>query len=268
MGVDSKSAEAGVRANFRTGGIVHNAALAFTRLDQDQALGFYMGFPGGMSNLYTGGLLPTPSIAGISNPLRSYQESRLTSVAVADTPALLDDRLRVTLGLRHQKVQGQSYNFMTGATSGPFYDKSATTPLAGAVFKLRPNWSLYASYVEGLSRGETAPVSAAIANPGEVMPPYRSKQKEIGAKFDHGGFLATVGLFELTKPSAAVSATAALVGKRAIGVPRSQLNLGAEWDAGFAPGLALTDRMVHTAKTYADAANTLQVAGWTRCCCA
>ncbi|GAO25810.1 TonB-dependent siderophore receptor [Alicycliphilus sp. B1] len=150
-------------------------------------------------------------------------------------------------------------------------------------------------------------MSAAIANPGEAMPPYRSKQKEIGAKFDHGGFLATVGLFELTRPSAAVSgnvfgvngeqrnrgleasvagevarglrllggasfmdaelsrsANAALVGKRAIGVPRSQLNLGAEWDAGFAPGLTLTGRMVHTAKTYADAANTLRVAGWTR----
>ncbi|ADU97882.1 TonB-dependent siderophore receptor [Alicycliphilus denitrificans BC] len=307
MGVDSKSAEAGVRASFRTGGMAHNAALAFTRLDQDQTLGFYTGFPGGMSNLYAGGRQPTPSIAGIDNPLRPYQDSKLTSVALADTVTLLEDRLLVTLGLRHQKVQGQSYNYMTGAASGPYYDKSATTPLAGVVFKLRPNWSLYASYVEGLSRGETAPVSAAIANPGEAMPPYRSKQKEIGAKFDHGGFLATVGLFELTRPSAAVSgnvfgvngeqrnrgleasvagevarglrllggasfmdaelsrsANAALVGKRAIGVPRSQLNLGAEWDAGFAPGLTLTGRMVHTAKTYADAANTLRVAGWTR----
>jgi iron complex outermembrane receptor protein len=308
QGIDVQSAEAGLRANFKTGGIVHGAVLGFTRLKQEQTLGFYTGYPGGVSNLYTGALAATPSTSGLDNPLRPYLDGTLTSLALADTMAMLDDRLLVTLGLRHQKVEGQNYNFATGAPSGPYYDKSATTPLAGVVFKLRPHLSLYASYIEGLSRGDTAPVSAAIANPGEVLAPYRSKQKEIGVKLEQGSLLATLGLFELTKPSAALaadnvfgvngqqrnrgieasvageaahglrllggvtavdavlnkSATPGLAGRKAIGVPRWQANLGAEWDAGWVPGLTFTGRAVHTAQAYADSANTLRVPAWTR----
>lgn len=53
-------------------------------------------------------------------------------------------------------------------------------------------------------------------------------------------------------------------GKRAIGVPRAQLNVGAEWDVPGMPGLVLTGRAVHTSSQYANAANTLEVPSWTR----
>jgi len=308
MTVDSTSLEAGLRAAFSTGPVGHSVALGITRLDLEQQLGFYTGFPAGMSNLYAGLLRATPSTAGISNPLRPMADSKLSSVALADTLSFMDDRLLVTLGLRRQKVEGQSYNFSTGLPSGARYDESATTPFAGIVFKLRPDISLYASYVEGLSQGETAPTSAAITNPGEVLPPYKSKQKEIGAKFDlDGSMVATLSLFELTKPSAGISgstfgvfgeqrnrgaeaalagevargvrllggityldgritkaATASLEGRRPIGVPQWQMNLGAEWDTPFVPGLTLTGRVIHTGRTAANAANTLSVPGWNR----
>ena len=81
--------------------------------------------------------------------------------------------------------------------------------------------SLYASYVEGLSRGDTAPVTATITNPGLMLAPYKSKQKEIGAKFDFGRIMATVALFELSKPSASVSGTT-------FGINGEQRNRGVE----------------------------------------
>ena len=308
MSVESKSLDAGLRGRFSTGPVKHEVALNFSRLEQEQTLGFYTGYPGGSSNLYAGLLLPTPSTAGIGNPLRPYLDTKLTSLALADTLSFMDDRLRVTLGLRRQQVAGQDYDFSTGQASGAYYDESATTPVAGVVYKLQPNVSLYASYIEGLSRGEVAPISAAISNPGAVMPPYKSKQKEIGVKFDlDGGMVAAVSLFELTKPSAGLSgstfgvfgeqrnrgveatlagelvrgvrvlggvtymdgvitkaATSALEGKKAIGVPDWQLNLGAEWDMPFLPGLTLTGRMIHTGKTAVDPANTLHIPGWNR----
>ena len=308
MSVESKSLDAGLRGRFSTGPVKHEVALNFSRLEQEQTLGFYTGYPGGSSNLYAGLLFPTPSTAGIGNPLRPYLDTKLTSLALADTLSFMDDRLRVTLGLRRQQVAGQDYDFSTGQASGAYYDESATTPVAGVVYKLQPNVSLYASYIEGLSRGEVAPISAAISNPGAVMPPYKSKQKEIGVKFDlDGGMVAAVSLFELTKPSAGLSgstfgvfgeqrnrgveatlagelvrgvrvlggvtymdgvitkaATSALEGKKAIGVPDWQLNLGAEWDMPFLPGLTLTGRMIHTGKTAVDPANTLHIPGWNR----
>lgn len=308
MSVESKSLDAGLRGRFSTGPVKHEVALNFSRLEQEQTLGFYTGYPGGSSNLYAGLLFPTPSTAGIGNPLRPYLDTKLTSLALADTLSFMDDRLRVTLGLRRQQVAGQDYDFSTGQASGAYYDESATTPVAGVVYKLQPHISLYASYIEGLSRGEVAPISAAISNPGAVMPPYKSKQKEIGVKFDlDGGMVAAVSLFELTKPSAGLSgstfgvfgeqrnrgveatlagelargvrvlggvtymdgvitkaATSALEGKKAIGVPDWQLNLGAEWDMPFLPGLTLTGRMIHTGKTAVDPANTLHIPGWNR----
>ncbi len=308
MTVESESLDAGLRAAFSTGPVGHSLALGVTRLDLEQQLGFYTGFPPGTSNLYAGLLPATPSIAGIHNPLRPMNHSKLSSVALADTLSFMNDRLLVTLGLRRQKVEGQSYNFTTGLPSGARYDESETTPFAGVVFKLRPDISLYASYVEGLSQGETAPTSAAITNPGEVLPPYISKQKEIGAKFDlDNRMMATVSLFELTKPSAGISgstfgvfgeqrnrgieatlagevtrgvrvlggvtymdgkitkaATAQLEGKKPIGVPEWQLNLGAEWDTPFVPGLTLTGRVIHTASTAVNATNTLSIPAWNR----
>lgn len=308
MPVDSKSVEAGLRANFTTGPVAHNLALSASELDQEQKLGFYTGFPGGSSNLYAGLLFPTPSIRGISNPVRPYVDTKLRSVALADTLSFMGDRLQLTLGVRRQQVGGQNYNYLTGESSGAYYKESATTPVAGLVFKVRPGVSLYASYIEGLSRGETAPISAAISNPGAVMPPSKSKQKEIGAKFElDGNMTAAVSLFELTMPSAGISGATfgvfgeqrnrgveatlageltrgvrviggityldgvvakavdpALEGKKAVGVPKWQLNLGAEWDLPFAPGLTLNGRLIHTAKAAVDAANTLHIPGWSR----
>ncbi len=58
--------------------------------------------------------------------------------------------------------------------------------------------------------------------------------------------------------------SAATDGKRVIGVPLLQANLGAEWDVPGLPDLALDGRVVYTGASYADAINTLKVPGWTR----
>jgi iron complex outermembrane receptor protein len=53
-------------------------------------------------------------------------------------------------------------------------------------------------------------------------------------------------------------------GNDAIGVPETQLNIGADWDVPNVEGLSLNARTVYTAKQYADAANTQQLPSWTR----
>ncbi|REM69316.1 TonB-dependent receptor, partial [Mycobacterium tuberculosis] len=39
------------------------------------------------------------------------------------------------------------------------------------------------------------------SNAGEIFSPYKSKQYEVGAKFDLDGTMATVSAFQITKPS-------------------------------------------------------------------
>lgn len=53
-------------------------------------------------------------------------------------------------------------------------------------------------------------------------------------------------------------------GNDAIGVPQTQLNIGADWDVPNVEGLSLNARTVYTSKQYADAANTQQLPSWTR----
>jgi iron complex outermembrane receptor protein len=57
---------------------------------------------------------------------------------------------------------------------------------------------------------------------------------------------------------------AATDGKRVIGVPRLQANLGVEWDIPGVEGLTVDGRVVYTGSSYADSENTLKVPGWTR----
>lgn len=53
-------------------------------------------------------------------------------------------------------------------------------------------------------------------------------------------------------------------GKRTIGAAKAQANIGLEWEVPKVQGLAFDGRMVYTGSSYADAANTLKVGGWTR----
>ena len=53
-------------------------------------------------------------------------------------------------------------------------------------------------------------------------------------------------------------------GKDVIGVPDTQLNLGAEWDVAGVDGLTLTARTLYTASQYADGANMQELPSWAR----
>ena len=53
-------------------------------------------------------------------------------------------------------------------------------------------------------------------------------------------------------------------GNAPIGVPEIQANLNAEWDVAAISGLTLDGRIVLTGEQYADAANTVELDGWTR----
>ncbi len=53
-------------------------------------------------------------------------------------------------------------------------------------------------------------------------------------------------------------------GKDVIGVPRTQLNIGGEWDINSLPGLSLNARAIYTSKQFADGANQQQLPSWNR----
>lgn len=198
--MERKSAEVGIKGKARTGSVGHQFALNATYYNEDYLLrGFRNVLPQDwVTNIYN----PVwgPEAERPSNiPALTKTDTRLTSFGMADTLSFAEDRVQLTLGVRRQQVVNDSFNGTTGARMGQRYKESATTPAAAILVKATDQISVYANYIEGLSQGAIAPNTAE--NAGEVFAPYKTKQKEVGIKFDLGEFAHTVSLYEIKRPS-------------------------------------------------------------------
>lgn len=295
-------AEGGVRGSFDTGMVSHTATLQATQYRDSVSRGQTNG-TAITSNIYNPTASPAQQLAEPSR-VPKISETTLSGVALADTLSVLEERVQLTLGVRHQSVESDNYSATTGATTSA-YGKSVNTPMAGLVVKPWQKVSLYANYIEGLSKGDVA--TSPALNAGEALAPYVSKQKEAGVKVDFGRIATMLSVFEITKPSSMTvnnvltaggeqrnrgvelsafgevlptlrvlggvtfidaeltkTATAANIGNRPVGVPEVQANLGLEWDAPFLSGLTLGGGLVYTGDQYVNVGNTQRVPSWVR----
>ena len=158
---------------------------------------------------------------------------------------------------------------------------------------------LVAGDVAPLTYFDSTSTARPVTNGGQAFKPYQTRQGEIGVKVDTGSYGGTVGLFQSRKANYGLNGAtfeqlatqrnrgveisaygealpgvrvlggasfldARLQGKQVIGSPKSQFNLGLDFDVPGVPGLALNVRGVHTARQYADSANTEVVPAWSR----
>jgi len=213
-----RSGELGLRGKFDTGSVQHTvvASVSSYRLSSKNAYTFSNSYS---TNLYTPDFVAEPtSIAfsggDMSNPLVT-SSNKFISYAIGDTMGFDQNRLLVTVGARHQKLDQRSYDYDTGApTPGGLYDESRTSPMLGVVWKIRNNLSAYANYIESLSEGGVAPLDGSVSNPGQVFAPFVAKQKEVGLKYDAGRIGGGIAVFSTNKPGTYTDpATNALVAK-------------------------------------------------------
>jgi len=194
----SKTGEAGIRGRFDTGPIKHEPVLSASFLDIDYSSARVRSTTTVFSDLYDPADLAKPSI-DMPNDLGKTSETRLYSVAIADTLTIMDGAVQLTAGLRQQRVQSVNYNPATGERLSD-YGKSALTPAFALAVRPTRELALYANYIEGLSQGGTAPAEAV--NAGETFKPDVSKQYEVGVKYDFGTVATTLSAFQIERPSA------------------------------------------------------------------
>ena len=198
--VEKQSAEAGLRGKLRTGNISHQWAVNATYYHHtDKQYGRRNTLAQDwITNIYNPVWGPATRFEA---PQISKAELRLASYGLVDTLSFAQDTVQLTVGVRRQEVLSDNFNIKTGARTSR-YDESATTPAVALLVKASKNISLYGNYIEGLSQGATAPLTAA--NAGEVFAPYKSKQAELGFKVDLGEFAHTVSVYEIKRPSSYV----------------------------------------------------------------
>ena len=104
----------------------------------------------------------------------------------------------ITVNDQWSVLAGMAYTNITNRT----YDKSAVTPTVALVFKPMPPLSTYGSYMESLEQGGLAAdeyQGVTVLNKGTVFKPLKSKQIEVGAKYDWNGMLLSGALFQIDK---------------------------------------------------------------------
>ncbi|MCW1884152.1 TonB-dependent receptor [Luteolibacter flavescens] len=299
--------EIGIRGKFETGPLKHQVSLSATayELEEKNAFAFsdFAGFPG---SIY----LPTPVapppatafLGGVLGSPRVTEETNTSSVALADVISMFDDRLLLIAGARYQEIETHSYNPTTGALTAAYSDEEVT-PMGGILYRITPNVSTYVNYIEGLTKGDIAPLDIGgtpVSNGGQALAPYVTQQIEAGVKFDFDCVGGSIGVFQSEKPIAGLNSAGIYdvlrdqtyrgleisafgepmdgvhvlggvsfldtekFGADQIGAPAAQGTFGAEWDLPFLPGVTVDGRVIYTSSQYADNANTQKVPSWTR----
>lgn len=294
-------AEVALRGRLRTGPITHELVATGLRLTGGlSAFGSGPGTTIPVTGLPRGSIylrysLADPFANGLPpRVILPVAQPTLESIAIADDMSLADDRVRVIVGARRQRLRQVPY------------DQTKTTPTVAVLVKPFERLSLYANYAEALSQGAVAPNNAS--NPGEQLPPYVSRQYEIGAKYDGGGFGMTLAAFDIAQDFALLDPTNRFVvggqqrnrgveletfgepvrglrllggiayidgvqrrtqggltdGRKALGVPEWTANVSVEHDLAALPGLTLTARGITTSRSFVNVTNTQEVPGWER----
>ncbi|MYM81634.1 TonB-dependent siderophore receptor [Duganella sp. FT50W] len=300
LDADRATVDGGLRAAFDVAGARHTVTLQASRyrdqLDRATVSGAAM-----LSNLYAPATLAAQDVAAPA-AVPKVSATHLSGAALADTITALEARLLLTFGVRRQQVRSDNFNSAGAITAR--YDQRANTPMAGVSYQPWRHLALYANHIEGLSKGDTAPPTAA--NAGEIFAPYKTRQHELGVKLERGTLTATLSVFRIKKPSGQLTGTRyavdgeqrnqgvelALFGQAAPGV---RLTGGATWiDAQLTrtnsaatlgktpvgvpssqanlgtewdiglPGLTLTGSVAYTGRQYVNQANNQQLPDWTR----
>ncbi|MDR6641008.1 iron complex outermembrane receptor protein [Luteibacter sp. 1214] len=225
---DTATGEAGLNAKF-DGDVSQRVNVSFSALNFRKKAAYAGSLTPIQTNIYSPTYVPVPAfdydIGPIADPGITGR-TILRSVAVSDTLGFMDDRLQVTLGARRQKLEVLGYDYGTEVKNSE-YSQFANSPIVGVNFRLADQWSIYANHIEALTQGGQAPDtygSLPVTNAGQVFAPYKSKQNEVGVKWDAGEFGSTLSLFQIKQPNAYVDpSTITYV------VNGEQRNRGVEW---------------------------------------
>ena len=111
-----------------------------------------------------------------------------------------NDQWSSILGVTRTQIKTYGNDFVYSSPEKKTrYDESKTSPSLSLIYKPVPWLTTYATYMEGLQAGGTAPYYAR--NAGEMFAPQVSKQYELGAKATVGETLLTLALFNIEKPN-------------------------------------------------------------------
>ncbi|OEY95945.1 TonB-dependent siderophore receptor [Acinetobacter qingfengensis] len=248
---DQPQSEIGVTANtglegiFNTGAIQHTVGLRADYLTQKTFQYKTTGSSSALTldDIYT----PNTTYVKTTSPQTyRYDDNEFVSYALTDQMSMLDDKLQVILGARYQDMDIKNH-----LDSSSDYSTHRVSPSAAIVLKpFGDNFSVYTSYVEGLTKGDKVSETAGYANGGQTLKPYKTKQYEMGTKYQQGSWLNTLAFYQIEK---AASLEEVRNGETYLTQNGEQRSRGVEWTV---TGNLIDDLSVLGSVAYIDAEYT------------
>lgn len=184
-------AQLGIKGNVKTGEVKHNLSLAVDRSYAkywNKSTSYNKGNTSG--NLYSGIIFPAGyTLQSFGDGTPQWEETNV-GVTIADTLELGKASLLLAASRKHESLES--------CTGGKNIKNDNILPTYGFTYKPVDNLALYAGHTESFSRGLVVTNgSYTYTNNGETMDPVKSKQNEIGVKYQNGGLLHTFAYFDI-----------------------------------------------------------------------
>lgn len=188
----------------------------------------------GSANINSPMIFPFPA-AGLPNTGLNFDSSTTyqQGVNIGDTIRFTDEwaaRLAVSQDWFHVD------NYNAKAVALPEYANHGVSPTASLMYKPVSNMTVYATFASSLQAGDLAPSGTGLVNAGQSLPPYRSKEYEVGYKASLAKIDFTAAVFRIQRPFANVN-----LADNAFEISGLQVNRGVELSAvgEVIPGLTV-----------------------------
>ncbi|HZE43036.1 MAG TPA: TonB-dependent siderophore receptor [Steroidobacteraceae bacterium] len=180
----------------------------------------------GSANINSPKIFPFPA-AGLPNTGLNFDSSTTyqQGINIGDTIRFTDAwaaRLAVSQDWFHVD------NYSAKAVALPEYANHGLSPTASLMYKPHSNMTVYATFASSLQAGDLAPTGTnpPLINAGQSLPPYRSKEYEVGYKASLAKIDFTAALFRIQRPFANVNPV-----DKAFEISGLQVNRGVELSA-------------------------------------
>jgi iron complex outermembrane recepter protein len=155
----------------------------------------------GTANIYAPVVLPEPA-AGPPFVLANFDSSNVYQQGVNLNDTLrFNDYWLARVGISQDWFHTDNYNNKSVLTTE--YANHGVSPTGSLMFKPAANMTTYVTYASSLQAGDLAP--AGTFNGGSSLPPYRSKEYELGYKATFNKVDFTAALFRIERPFANIN---------------------------------------------------------------
>ncbi len=187
-------AETGIKGEVYLGEVKNNIVLSIDKSWCTQWSGSGNKPSAYAGNIYEGRLDNfNPDLGTNSYSKNSYNQ--YWGIALVDT--LEYGKAQLMLGVHNQHSEVESYK--SDGTVKSNISSSATSPLAGFIYKPTEEVAFYASHTESFGGGAAVTNDKYTGNKGAILDPAKTKQNEIGVKYENAGVLTTLSIFDIKK---------------------------------------------------------------------